>query len=162
MNDMSSEKTLSTADFAAVVEKPNTPPEVMPNSSQANGSRNLSGSDDEGILAPLFLTDAAADFRARRDAVQIGFVDDPRQAVRKADELVAQVMKSLAVSFSTVLLDQPPANAVAPAAKVNGKGKAAMPVGPAGKGIKGGVKGAMRGAFVTLTSKSVELTVLAK
>jgi len=33
--------------------------------------------------------------------VQIGFVDDPRQAVRQADELVAQVMKSLAETFSS-------------------------------------------------------------
>ena len=34
------------------------------------------------------------------DAVQIGFVDDPKQAVRQADELVAQVMKNLADTFS--------------------------------------------------------------
>jgi CHAD domain-containing protein len=32
--------------------------------------------------------------------VQIGFVDDPMQAVQKADELVAQVMKSLAETFA--------------------------------------------------------------
>lgn len=42
----------------------------------------------------------AGDFRSRWDAVQIGFVDEPRQAVREANELVAQVMKSLAESFS--------------------------------------------------------------
>jgi hypothetical protein len=39
-------------------------------------------------------------FRARWDAVQIAFVDDPAKAVRDADELVAQVMKSLADSFA--------------------------------------------------------------
>ncbi|MBT2325492.1 hypothetical protein J7E62_24470 [Variovorax paradoxus] len=50
-------------------------------------------------LAPLFVADAAADFRARWDAVQIGFVDDPKQAVRKADELVGQVLESLAQTF---------------------------------------------------------------
>ena len=32
--------------------------------------------------------------------MQIGFVDDPRQAVQRADELVAQVMKNLAESFA--------------------------------------------------------------
>ncbi|TMH11913.1 MAG: hypothetical protein E6H65_08040 [Betaproteobacteria bacterium] len=42
----------------------------------------------------------ADDFRARWDAIQISFVDDPKQAVRQADELVAQVMKSLAETFS--------------------------------------------------------------
>jgi len=97
MNDMSSEKTLSTADFAAVVEKPNTPPEVMPDSlALANANKDLSKSDDEGKLAPLFLTDAAADFRARWDAVQIGFVDDPKQAVRKA-EIERRAMTSVRV-----------------------------------------------------------------
>jgi len=47
-------------------------------------------------LAPLFLPDVSKEFRARWDAVQIGFVDDPQRAVREADELVAQVMESLA------------------------------------------------------------------
>jgi hypothetical protein len=51
-------------------------------------------------LAALFAPDVAADFNSRWDAVQIGFVDDPGEAVRKADELVAQVMKSLAESFA--------------------------------------------------------------
>ena len=56
-------------------------------------------SEDEQ-LAPLFLPDVAKDFRSRWDDVQRSFVDDPRQAVRQADELVAQVMKSLAETFS--------------------------------------------------------------
>ncbi|MGZ5179149.1 MAG: hypothetical protein ACXWC6_03480 [Ramlibacter sp.] len=51
-------------------------------------------------LAALFPPQLAQDFRNRWDAVQIGFVDDPRQAVQHADELVAQVMKSLAASFA--------------------------------------------------------------
>ncbi|WP_332813251.1 hypothetical protein [Ramlibacter sp.] len=51
-------------------------------------------------LAALFPPGVAADFRHRWDEVQIGFVDDPRQAVQHADELVAQVMKSLAASFA--------------------------------------------------------------
>ena len=55
---------------------------------------------EEEQLAPLFLPDMAKDFRSRWDAVQRSFVDDPRQAVRQADELVAQVMKSLAETFS--------------------------------------------------------------
>jgi hypothetical protein len=55
----------------------------------------------EEKLAPLFLPDMAKEFRARWDTVQRGFVDDPRQAVRQGDELVGQVMKSLAEAFST-------------------------------------------------------------
>jgi hypothetical protein len=56
-------------------------------------------SEDEQLV-PLFLPDVAKDFRSRWDAIQISFVDDPRQAVRQGDELVAQVMKSLAETFS--------------------------------------------------------------
>jgi hypothetical protein len=51
-------------------------------------------------LAALFPPRMAADFRSRWDQVQIGFVDDPRQAVKHADELVAEVMKSLAGGFA--------------------------------------------------------------
>lgn len=51
-------------------------------------------------LAALFPPEVAAEFRNRWDQVQIGFVDDPRQAVQQADELVAHVMKRLAGSFA--------------------------------------------------------------
>jgi hypothetical protein len=52
-------------------------------------------------LEPLFSPEAARDFRASWDAVQIGFVDDPKQAVRKADELVRQVLENLSQTFSS-------------------------------------------------------------
>jgi hypothetical protein len=52
-------------------------------------------------LAPLFTQDATAAFRARWDLVQRGFVDDPRQAVSAADELVTQVTKELAENFAS-------------------------------------------------------------
>jgi hypothetical protein len=51
-------------------------------------------------LSPLFNAAVARDFRTRWDAAQIGFVDDPRQAVQQADELVAQVMNSLTQGFA--------------------------------------------------------------
>jgi hypothetical protein len=51
-------------------------------------------------LAPLFQPDTAQTFRSQWDEVQIGFVDDPVSAVRRADELVAQVMKNLAQTFA--------------------------------------------------------------
>lgn len=51
-------------------------------------------------LAALFQGPQAEDLRRRWDAVQIGFVDDPRAAVRNADELVAQVLRTLAETFS--------------------------------------------------------------
>jgi hypothetical protein len=51
-------------------------------------------------LAPLFQPQTAQGFRSQWDEVQIGFVDDPVSAVRRADELVAQVMKNLAQTFA--------------------------------------------------------------
>jgi hypothetical protein len=46
--------------------------------------------------ASHFSTAMAQDFRARWDAAQIGFVDDPRRAVQQADALVMDVTHSLA------------------------------------------------------------------
>ncbi len=51
-------------------------------------------------LDALFPPDAAAEYRTRWAEVQSGFVDDPRRAVAQGDELVAEVMKSLAESFA--------------------------------------------------------------
>lgn len=50
--------------------------------------------------APLFTADDAADYQAEWRALQADFVDDPREAVQRADELVAQVMQSLATTFT--------------------------------------------------------------
>jgi hypothetical protein len=50
--------------------------------------------------APLFSPEEAKDFRARWDAIQVGFVDEPRQAVQQADSLVAGAMKRLAEMFA--------------------------------------------------------------
>jgi hypothetical protein len=112
------ERTLSTADFAGVREAPQTrdEPDRMAADGAAPQDRAMrderltqvetsrgepaTGTTRAEPLAELFPQDAAAAFRARWDAVQIGFVDDPKQAVKQADELVAQVMKSLAESFS--------------------------------------------------------------
>jgi hypothetical protein len=54
----------------------------------------------EKTLDPLFTQDAATNFRSLWDGVQRGFVDDPQEAVRAADELVAQVIQSLTETFS--------------------------------------------------------------
>jgi hypothetical protein len=51
-------------------------------------------------LEALFPADTAAEYRKRWAEVQSGFVDDPRRAVGDGDELVAEVMQSLAESFA--------------------------------------------------------------
>jgi len=55
---------------------------------------------DREDLEPLLSTEVADDFRRGWDAVQIGFVDDPRQAVHDADELVNRVLRSLSETFT--------------------------------------------------------------
>lgn len=49
---------------------------------------------------PLFGAAETDTFRTRWHDVQGGFVDEPRQAVQKADELVAAVIKRLAEVFA--------------------------------------------------------------
>jgi hypothetical protein len=51
-------------------------------------------------LDALFASDVAVQYRVRWAEVQNSFVDDPRQAVAKGDELVAEVIQSLAESFA--------------------------------------------------------------
>jgi len=49
---------------------------------------------------PLFSSDEAAKLRQRWDAIQVGFVDEPRKSVQEADSLVAAAMKRLAEQFA--------------------------------------------------------------
>jgi hypothetical protein len=102
MNIELKERSLTTADLAAAAEIPTAQLEVGRDLKESVIANKTSNAEKEGEqLAPLFLPDVAKDFRSRWDAVQSSFVDDPRQAVRQGDELVAQVMKSLAETFSS-------------------------------------------------------------
>ena len=49
---------------------------------------------------PLFSSTEANELRGRWDAIQVGFVDEPRRAVEQADNLVAGTMKRLAEVFA--------------------------------------------------------------
>ena len=51
-------------------------------------------------LEPLFDGKMDGEFRSRWREIQTGFVDEPRQAVEQADELVAELMQRLAQTFS--------------------------------------------------------------
>jgi hypothetical protein len=53
-----------------------------------------------GQSTPLFAGDVAGAFRGRWDAIQTGFVDEPRRSVEEADMLVAELMKHLAQMFA--------------------------------------------------------------
>lgn len=88
MNITTHEEHLSTADLAGVA-RGDTRADARP----GPGQQPLNA-------APLFPEDVGNDFRSCWDRIQTGFVDEPRQAVQQADELVAQAIKRLAESFA--------------------------------------------------------------
>ena len=101
MNTELNESRLTTANLAAAAAMPATPREVVLDPDDAAIPPPSAGPKSEAVtLAPLFLPEVATGFRTHWDAVQSSFVDDPKRAVRQADELVAQVMKSLAETFA--------------------------------------------------------------
>jgi hypothetical protein len=51
-------------------------------------------------LEPLFEDNETKKFRSQWLTIQGRFVDDPREAVKQADELVASVLKSVTMGFS--------------------------------------------------------------
>jgi len=73
------DENLSTADFVA------------------GGGQGMAREQAPQSLIPQEVTQ---ELRGRWDQVQTGFVDEPRQAVQKADELVANAMKHIAESFA--------------------------------------------------------------
>ena len=109
-------RNLSTADLAQAGRNASEipPPEVGPDdedgdleSADLGGGtltsgdrRRLQASERVAKLEPLFSAELAERFRTQWSAVQSSFVDDPRSAAKQGDELVAQVMKSLAESFA--------------------------------------------------------------
>jgi len=55
---------------------------------------------DSDHSTPLFAGKEADDFRQRWSDIQTGFVDEPREAVERADALVASAIKRLAEVFA--------------------------------------------------------------
>jgi len=100
MNEATNERNLTTADLVAAAKAPNEKRDARSVTTEPAADGDTAVGHEQEQLVALFSRDVAEDFRSRWDAVQIGFVDDPKQAVQKADELVAQVMTSLAETFA--------------------------------------------------------------
>jgi hypothetical protein len=62
-------------------------------------AENTSANQTEERTA-LFSQDETKSLRSQWDSIQVGFVDEPRQAVERADSLVAGAMKRLAEMFA--------------------------------------------------------------
>jgi hypothetical protein len=100
---------LSTAQMAAagerqapaeqtVAERPITEQGDRARTAVGPGEASATGGDER---VALFSTDKAEQHRSRWQDIQADFVDDPRQAVEQADQLVAQLMKELAEAFAS-------------------------------------------------------------
>ena len=61
---------------------------------------NAAQTGDPDARGPLFPEQDLRDLRSRWDQAQSAFVDDPRQAVKKADDLVGTVVQRLADEFT--------------------------------------------------------------
>lgn len=70
--------------------------DALPMDREAGTGPARSGGDE-----PLLGAEDTAEYRKAWSEIQGRFVDDPQEAVRSADTLVAEVMQSLARTFST-------------------------------------------------------------
>jgi hypothetical protein len=102
-----SDGKISTADFIAAGQMNSRGAAVLENDEVVRDAalvENTGGAKMVREPAPaqtaLFPDKESHDFRSRWDEIQIHFVDDPRKAVEKADNLVAETMKRLAEIFS--------------------------------------------------------------
>ena len=84
---MEARQTLSTRDIAEGVEPD-------------DDATRTEGQPEETTDVQLFERDESAQYQSRWEEIQTGFVDEPRQTVEQADELVAQVMQRLAEGFA--------------------------------------------------------------
>jgi hypothetical protein len=62
-------------------------------------TRTSADTENEG-LEPLFEDESAKKFRSRWLVIQGKFVDDPRDSVKQADDLVADIIKNVTMSFA--------------------------------------------------------------
>ena len=107
---------LTTEDIVAAAQRKDVAPDTgrvgaeRPARPEAAGAAASRGSLSQGAAVrqgrgdtsptPLLSDDATDAFQARWDAIQTGFVDEPRQVVEQADSLVAEVMRQLAKTFA--------------------------------------------------------------
>jgi hypothetical protein len=67
---------------------------------EATPDSRAAGTTAPSTTGPLLASQDAEGYRARWTDVQAGFVDAPREAVERADALVAELMQHLASSFA--------------------------------------------------------------
>jgi hypothetical protein len=92
----SSSKATSSEDDGSGGEDRESGPAVSESPSAGTEGEPSSGEE----RTPLFTGEEAERFRERWANVQAGFVDEPRQMVEEADDLVGDLMRQLTAGFS--------------------------------------------------------------
>lgn len=90
------DRELTTADLAGRADGAPAETRTFAEARPAEGRAGTAPAEQ----TPLFPTEEATSLREGWDAIQAGFVDEPRKAVEDADSLVAQAMKRLAETFA--------------------------------------------------------------
>lgn len=85
---MTEERRLNTADLVSGAD------------AEARAADSAPVEESAPTATPLLPPEDSGRFRERWQSVQAGFVDEPRQSVEQADELVAEVMRRLAETFA--------------------------------------------------------------
>ena len=86
---MTERETLETRDLAG--RSPQTEDEPL--------SRD-DATEDRDSDTPLLSRDRGKEIESRWHEIQAGFVDEPRESVQQADQLVAELMQQLAADFA--------------------------------------------------------------
>ena len=89
-------RSLSTADLADTSRDGRDDGADELDSREAEAGRTADAAGE----TPLLADDQASRFRGEWESIQTGFVDQPRQAVERADALVADLMQRLAEGFA--------------------------------------------------------------
>ncbi|HXU22310.1 MAG TPA: hypothetical protein VN788_17160 [Verrucomicrobiae bacterium] len=83
------------------------PPSTSPASPQPQSATSRAGTAAGAApamaeeKAPLFAANESSNLRSQWDSVQVTFVDDPRNAVQRADALVSETIKRLSEVFTS-------------------------------------------------------------
>jgi len=100
MNDVAKERNLTTAEIAEAGRSgaPIESPPQRPSATSYEEPARPAAAPESRIQ--LFSGDEAQTFRSEWMEIQVGFVDEPRGSVEKADGLVARVVQRLAEVFA--------------------------------------------------------------
>jgi hypothetical protein len=91
---------LSTADLAGAASTSEARRPEEERTIQQPATPDAAAAKQPDDAAPLFSPGETDKLRGQWNDIQAGFVDEPRQAVERADELVALTIKRLAEGFS--------------------------------------------------------------